>query len=358
MSATRVTLAGPTLRAPREADPQKIGETRGLALHRHLRRVDPCLLHLLQAGAGPPQLHRWGRLRRPHRPRSVPRDHPRRRQHRHGRRAVSRSCGGRARAIALGYVAARVLEAAIIGVGILSLLAVVTLRQDVGGAGGDSLVLVGTVARRDPRLDVPARARLGRGSGERPDPGVSDVPIRPRAAWSGDAGADRGSADHPLGHPRAVRCLRCRLHGARSSRRSRSSSGSCRSASTSSSRASGRLRSWRTSQGDPGNDGIGGVDRRFQPRPGGYHITRGGTCNRNAEPAWGWNREPLPGSDAQAARHPVAPRWTPGSDRWCHGRNPGRTPLLRSLSGRPYVDPCIGGLWFGCRHAGGRLLEP
>jgi len=95
-----------------------------------------------------------------------------------------------------------------------------------------------------------------------------------------------------------------------------------------------------------------------QPRPGGYHITRGGTCNRNAEPAWGWNREPLPGSDAQAARHPVAPRWTPGSDRWCHGRNPGRTPLLRSLSGRPYVDPCIGGLWFGRRHAGGRLLEP
>jgi hypothetical protein len=21
----------------------------------------------------------------------------------------------------------------------------------------------------------------------------------------------------------------------------------------------------------------------------GYHISRGGTCNRSAEPAWGWN---------------------------------------------------------------------
>ncbi len=57
-------------------------------------------------------------------------------------------------AAALGFVAARVLEAAIIFVGVVSLLAVVTLRQDLGGAAGasaDSLVTVGAalVAVRD-----------------------------------------------------------------------------------------------------------------------------------------------------------------------------------------------------------------
>jgi hypothetical protein len=45
--------------------------------------------------------------------------------------------------LALGYVAARVVESVFIGVGILSLMAVVTLRQDVGAAGGDSLVIAG-----------------------------------------------------------------------------------------------------------------------------------------------------------------------------------------------------------------------
>ncbi len=48
--------------------------------------------------------------------------------------------------ISLGYVASRTIESAIIAVGIISILAAVTLRQDVGGAGaadGASLVLVG-----------------------------------------------------------------------------------------------------------------------------------------------------------------------------------------------------------------------
>jgi hypothetical protein len=45
--------------------------------------------------------------------------------------------------LALGYVTARIVESVFIGVGILSLLAVVTLRQDVGATGADSLVLVG-----------------------------------------------------------------------------------------------------------------------------------------------------------------------------------------------------------------------
>ncbi len=46
--------------------------------------------------------------------------------------------------LALGYVTARLVECAFIAVGIVSLLAVLTLRQDVGGtAGGGSLVTVG-----------------------------------------------------------------------------------------------------------------------------------------------------------------------------------------------------------------------
>jgi hypothetical protein len=38
-------------------------------------------------------------------------------------------------AVALGYVAGRVVEAVVIVVGIISLLSVVTLRQDFAGAG-------------------------------------------------------------------------------------------------------------------------------------------------------------------------------------------------------------------------------
>ena len=45
--------------------------------------------------------------------------------------------------LALGYVTARIMESAFIAVGILSLMAVVTLRQDVGAAGGESLVIAG-----------------------------------------------------------------------------------------------------------------------------------------------------------------------------------------------------------------------
>ena len=46
--------------------------------------------------------------------------------------------------LALGYVTARVIESTFIAIGIVSLLAIVTLRQDVGGAGGArSLVPLG-----------------------------------------------------------------------------------------------------------------------------------------------------------------------------------------------------------------------
>ena len=45
--------------------------------------------------------------------------------------------------LALGYVTARVMESAFIAVGILSLMAIVTLRQDVGATGADSLIISG-----------------------------------------------------------------------------------------------------------------------------------------------------------------------------------------------------------------------
>jgi hypothetical protein len=49
--------------------------------------------------------------------------------------------------IALGYVATRVLESTIIVVGLISLLAVVTLRQDPAGAGGSDPAVLETVGR-------------------------------------------------------------------------------------------------------------------------------------------------------------------------------------------------------------------
>jgi hypothetical protein len=47
---------------------------------------------------------------------------------------------------ALGFVAARVLEAGMIFTGVLSLLSLVTLRQDLGGAAGTHAALVATAA--------------------------------------------------------------------------------------------------------------------------------------------------------------------------------------------------------------------
>jgi hypothetical protein len=49
--------------------------------------------------------------------------------------------------IALGYVAARVLEAVVITVGIISLLSVVTLRQDLAGAAGANAASLETVGK-------------------------------------------------------------------------------------------------------------------------------------------------------------------------------------------------------------------
>jgi hypothetical protein len=45
--------------------------------------------------------------------------------------------------LALGYVTARVVESAFIAVGIISVLSVVTMRQDAGSADADSLLAIG-----------------------------------------------------------------------------------------------------------------------------------------------------------------------------------------------------------------------
>jgi len=45
-------------------------------------------------------------------------------------------------AVALGYVASRTIESALILTGVVSLMAIVTLRDDLSGAGGDSASLV------------------------------------------------------------------------------------------------------------------------------------------------------------------------------------------------------------------------
>jgi len=50
-------------------------------------------------------------------------------------------------AIALGYVAVRAFESAVIAVGIISLLAVLSLRQDLGGAGAADAASLGLVGQ-------------------------------------------------------------------------------------------------------------------------------------------------------------------------------------------------------------------
>ena len=50
-------------------------------------------------------------------------------------------------AIALGYVATRIVESTLIVVGLISLLAVVTLRQDLGGADASDRATLDAIAR-------------------------------------------------------------------------------------------------------------------------------------------------------------------------------------------------------------------
>ena len=142
MSATRDTLAGPTLRVPREADPQKIARLAGwlfivtfvASIPAFFIFYKPVLDHpnyIVGAGAD-------GRIALGALLEMI---------------VIIANIGTAVvlfpilkrqnESLALGYVTARIVESVFIAVGILSLLAVVTLRQDVGAAGGDSLVIAG-----------------------------------------------------------------------------------------------------------------------------------------------------------------------------------------------------------------------
>ena len=84
------------------------------------------------------------------------------------------------RTAAIGFVTSRVVEAALILVGVVSILSVVTLQQHFAGATGAQAAGARRhrgVPGRDAAVDVPARA--GRhGRRERPAPGLHPLPVR------------------------------------------------------------------------------------------------------------------------------------------------------------------------------------
>jgi Domain of unknown function (DUF4386) len=109
--------------------------------------------------------------------------------------------------LALGYVTARLFECTFILVGIVAVLGIATLQQEVAGAAEGSIAYTLAALKG---LDVLARAGLGRRLGERPDPRLPHVRLGPGAAQDGGARPRRGPAHHPLGHPRHVRRRRPR----------------------------------------------------------------------------------------------------------------------------------------------------
>ena len=90
--------------------------------------------------------------------------------------------------VALGYVAARTFESTMIAVGIIAMLAVVTLQAGSRGSRRRRRFRRSrAVARRGPRLDVPARAGHPPGHRQRLAAGLPDVPLRARAEGHGHA---------------------------------------------------------------------------------------------------------------------------------------------------------------------------
>jgi hypothetical protein len=115
--------------------------------------------------------------------------------------------------VALGYVAARVFESTVIVVGIISLLSVVTLRQDLAGAAGADAASLVTVGRS---LVAVHDWTFLLGPGLLPGVnglllGYPDVPVRLGAAAHGPAGAHRRPPALRLGDRNAVRPLRAGL---------------------------------------------------------------------------------------------------------------------------------------------------
>ena len=119
--------------------------------------------------------------------------------------------------LALGFVTARLLEAAMIFTGVLSLLSLVTLRHDLGGAAGANaaaLVTTGAshVAVYNWTMLLGQTLMPGH---QRPAAGLLDVPVPARAPRHSRAGPHRRPPAHRRRHRHAVRRrlghdLRCR----------------------------------------------------------------------------------------------------------------------------------------------------
>ena len=94
---------------------------------------------------------------------------------------------------ALCFVTTRMFEAAVIVIGVASIMAVVTLRQTAAEADAASLVAVG--ARAPSLMHFPAGAGPDAGL-QRRVAGLPDVPVWTRSASHSGDGAHRSSAAH------------------------------------------------------------------------------------------------------------------------------------------------------------------
>jgi hypothetical protein len=155
-------------------------------------------------------------------------------------------------AASLGFVTARLVECTFIAIGIVSVLAIVTLRQEAAGADAASLSAVGQslVATRDWTFVLGPGFVVGVGNGLLLGYLMYRSGLVPRGM------AMLGSSEVPWSALRGSPCCSASSRQAprgRSSRRSRRSSGRRRSASTSPSRDSSLLRSppWMRRSGSP-----------------------------------------------------------------------------------------------------------
>ena len=135
------------------------------------------------------------------------------------------------RTSAIGFVTSRTLEAAILVVGAISLLSVVTLRNDVVGGDTASLMTTSQSLDRDARLVVPVRPRV-HARLQRAVPRHGDVPLPPGPPLHPADGPHRCAAAVRLQPGDAVRWARRRSRRPRCCSPCRSRRGSSRSACT------------------------------------------------------------------------------------------------------------------------------
>jgi Domain of unknown function (DUF4386) len=104
--------------------------------------------------------------------------------------------------LALGYVTARLFECAFILVGIVAVLGIVTLRQEVAGAAEGSIAYT-LAAMKDWTMLLGPGWVVGWGNGLILGYLMYSSGLVPRK--DGVARSRRGAADHPVGHTRPVR---------------------------------------------------------------------------------------------------------------------------------------------------------